>query len=56
MRYKRACKYCDKVFQPTGRFHVICEECRLETYPYKRPNKSNQMKENKKFPYKKVRK
>jgi len=26
--YKRFCRSCDKLFQPTGKFNKICDPCR----------------------------
>ena len=28
--FKRLCKYCDKMFEPDGKYHHICNKCQAK--------------------------
>ena len=35
MAFKRPCKRCERIYNPTGKFSKFCEDCKIKCVPPK---------------------
>lgn len=34
--YRKPCRRCDKSFNPSGKYHRICDQCRAKAYYWRK--------------------